>query len=270
MIAGGHPLKIFDVHVHIFPHKIAEKAAGSIGDFYDGLPMHANGMLETALSMMDNAGVAAFAAHSVALTPHNVDRINEFLLSAKARLGARMVPFAAIHPEMEDMQAAVDKIVAQGFQGVKIHPDMQRFAVDDPHVAPMMEAIAGTGLPLLIHSGDYRYDFDGPQRLLNLRRNFPGLNMFCAHFGGWSEWDRAVELLPGNGIIVDTSSSLYHLSAEQATKAIRRFGAENVLFGSDYPMWDPKEEVERFMRLELSDKEREDILWNNAARLFQL
>lgn len=263
-------MKIYDVHVHIFPEKIAMKAAESIGDFYDGIPMHGNGTVDAALAMLDAAGVTAFAAHSVAMTPHNVERINEFILSAQKRVPNRIVPFAAIHPRVDDVQATVDDIVSQGFKGIKIHPDMQRFAVDDPAVAPMMEAIAGSGLPLLIHSGDYRYDFDGPQRLLNLHRNFPKLKMICAHFGGWGEWDRAVELLPGNGLMIDCSSSLYQWPAERAVEAVRRFGVENVLFGSDYPMWDPAEEVERFMRLKLGDGEREDILWNNAARMFDL
>ena len=35
-------------------------------------------------------------------------------------------------------------------------------------------------------------------------------------------------------------------------------------------MWNPREEIERFMQLDLTDAEREDILWNNAARLFNL
>lgn len=262
-------MKIFDVHVHIFPHKIAAKAASSIGKFYDDFPMEGSGTLETALEMMDEAGVTAFAAHSVAMTPHNVERINDFILASREVVGERLVPFATIHPGVDDVQATVEDIVARGFKGIKIHPDMQRFAVDDPAVAPMMEAIAGR-LPLLIHCGDHRYDFDGPRRLLNLHKNFPKLKMICAHFGGWGEWDGAVDLLPGNGLLVDSSSSLYQWSAERATEAVRRFGAENVLFGSDYPMWNPRGELDRFMQLKLTDAEREDILWNNAARIFEL
>ena len=45
---------------------------------------------------------------------------------------------------------------------------------------------------------------------------------------------------------------------------------ENMLYGTDYPMWEPTGELERFMRLGLTDREREDILWNNAARIFGL
>ena len=68
----------------------------------------------------------------------------------------------------------------------------------------------------------------------------------------------------------DTSSTLYQYPAEKAMQAIRRFGVENMFYGTDYPMWTPAEELERFLRLPLTDREREDILWNNAARLLQL
>lgn len=261
-------MKVFDIHVHIYPDKIAEKASESIGLFYDGIRMHGNGTLRDCLRQMDEAGIDRFAAHSVALTPHNVEKINAFIMDAYAQAPDRIVPFAAIHPELEDLPGAVDKMVDMGFRGIKIHPDMQKFAVDDPRVYPMMEAIEGK-LPLLIHCGDYRYDYDGPQRVLNLHERFPRLQIIAAHFGGWGEWNNAARILPGHkGIVVDTSSSLYRWSAKEASDMIHKLGVENVLFGSDYPMWNPKEEIKRVMQLDLTAQEREDILWNNAARLF--
>lgn len=262
-------MKIFDIHVHIYPDKIADRAAGSISLFYDGMQMHGNGTLADCLRQMDEAGVERFAAHSVAMTPHNVESINRFILDASRQSAGRIVPFAAIHPDVEDMAGTVNGIVTRGFKGVKIHPDMQRFAVDDPKLDPMMEAIEGR-LPLLIHCGDARYDYDGPRRILHLRERHPKLQMICAHFGGWTQWESASALLPGHGLLVDTSSTLFRWPAERATEAVRRFGVENVLFGTDYPMWNPKEEIGRFMQMGLTDAEREDVLWNNAARLLQL
>lgn len=264
---GAVCMKIFDIHVHIYPDRIAEKASASIGSFYDGLPIHGDGSLGDCIRRMDEGGVTRFAAHSVAMTPHNVESINRFIRSAWEQYPERIVPFAAIHPDMEDPQAAVDGIVAQGFRGVKVHPDIQGFELDGDRAAGIMEALAGR-LPLLIHAGDPRYDFDGPRRILRLHRRFPKLQLICAHFGGWSEWDEAMELLPGHGFMIDTSSSLYKLPPEQAVEMIHRFGAENVFYGTDYPMWTPADELGRFLRLKLTDREREDILWNNAARLF--
>ena len=263
-------MKVFDIHVHIYPDSIARKAAWSIGDFYEGIYMHGDGTLADCMRQMDEAGVSCFAAHSVALNPHNVDRINSFIMEAYHQLPDRIIPFAAVHPDMEDMPGAVDRMVEQGFRGIKIHPDMQKFCLDEDRARPMMEAIAGK-LPLLIHCGDFRYDYDGPERLLRLHEQVPGLEIIAAHFGGWGEWSRAAELLPGHpGIVVDTSSSLYKFPKEEAAAMIRKLGAENVLYGTDYPMWNPREEIERFLQLDLTQQEKEDILWNNAARMFKL
>ena len=68
--------------------------------------------------------------------------------------------------------------------------------------------------------------------------------------------------------MVDCSSSLYALSNETAVKLIRLYGANRVLFGTDYPMWEPGEEVRRFMSLDLTDEERQLILHENAEKLF--
>ena len=76
-------------------------------------------------------------------------------------------------------------------------------------------------------------------------------------------------MLTGANIWVDTSSALYALSLERAAAIIRGYGTERALFGSDFPMWDPAEELRRFLNLPLTDSERENILWNNHIRLFQ-
>jgi len=48
---------------------------------------------------------------------------------------------------------------------------------------------------------------------------------------------------------------------------IRKHGVNKMLFGSDYPMWDHKEELERFLSLKLTEEERKAILYENAHML---
>ena len=50
-------MKIFDIHVHIYPEKIAEKASKSIGDFYDGFEIHGNGTLDKYCNFTDAAAL---------------------------------------------------------------------------------------------------------------------------------------------------------------------------------------------------------------------
>ena len=92
----------------------------------------------------------------------------------------------------------------------------------------------------------------------------PRLRAICAHLGGWSVWSDAWKILAGRGNVwVDTSSSLYALSPEEAVKVIHRYGASRVFFGTDYPMWKPEEELARFRALPLTPEEREMILHKN-------
>ena len=51
---------------------------------------------------------------------------------------------------------------------------------------------------------------------------------------------------------------------------IRRYSRERVLFGTDFPMWNPAEEMERFLSLNLTDDEKEKILRKNAEDLLRL
>ena len=91
------------------------------------------------------------------------------------------------------------------------------------------------------------------------------------HFGGWSIWEEATEKLKNyKNFYVDCSSSLYAISHKKAKELINAYGTNRVLFGTDYPMWKPEEEIERFMQIDLTEREREDIFCNNAAKLFNI
>ena len=150
---------------------------------------------------------------------------------------------------------------------MKLHPDFQHFCLDDPAAIRLFEAMAERGLPLLAHTGDSRYPFSEPERMARALDHVPSLRAICAHLGGWSVWSDAWKLLAGRGnVYVDCSSSLYALEPEEAVKIIHRYGAGHVFFGTDYPMWQPKEEVARFMALPLTEEEREDILHRSFER----
>lgn len=261
-------MKIFDMHVHIFPDRIAEKATAAIGVFYENFSMEGDGRLETAIQAMDRAGITRCAAHSVATTAHQVDSINAFVMEAHRRYPDRIVPFAAMHPALDKPVETAEAVIRQGFCGVKLHPEIQRFRIDDPRVMDMLAPFEGK-LPVLCHCGDYRYDNSSPERLKRVMRAFPKLRLICAHLGGWTVWREAWHRLVDEDVYVDTSSALFALSPEEAVEIIRAYGTDRAIYGTDYPMWRPEGEVKRFNRLPLTESERADILWNNHLKLFR-
>lgn len=259
-------MQITDIHAHVFPDPIAGKASGSIGAFYQ-MPVRLEGTVGQLLEEEQKAGIGHACIHSVALTPHYVDSINRFIADTVKQHPGCLTGFGAIHPDCEDIPGLIREIREMGLKGLKIHPDMQKFALDSPAAMEMFAAVEGK-LPIIIHTGDPRFEYSNPRRMKKVLDAFPKLVCVCAHLGGWSEWDDASKMLTGyENVYVDTSSSLYALKPEEARRIIRSHSRERVLFGVDYPMWVPSEELERFFRLELTEGEEEQILCLNAKNL---
>ncbi|MEA5012634.1 MAG: amidohydrolase family protein [Angelakisella sp.] len=259
---------IADAHAHIFPQKIAQKAVGSIGSFYN-IPMCHEGVAHALVESGNRIGVQKYLVCSTATTPSQVISINDFIYE-KCSQYSEFVGFATLHPNFEDLEAEVERIASMGLYGVKLHPDFQKFEIDAPHAIPLYRACAKAKLPILFHTGDDRYDFSAPHRLYNALEQVPDLVCIAAHFGGYQNWDEAYHWLKHPNVWFDTSSSLFSLSMEEAMKMMEHLGFDRFMFGSDFPMWDHVEELERFNRLPLTSAQRKKVLWENFHHLLHL
>ena len=185
MVLGKY--KAYDAHCHIFPDKIAARAVRGTDDFYgehsvgDGT---VNGLIQDGVA----AGIDRFIVQSVATTPHQVRSINRFIAESAAAHPDRLTGLGALHPRSEDIAGDVEDILSLGLHGVKMHPDIQGFAADDPGYLEIYKQCEKAGLPVLLHTGDRRYDMSNPNRILPLLEKYPDLTFIGAHFGGWSIW----------------------------------------------------------------------------------
>ena len=150
--------KIIDFHAHIFPDKIAKKATENIGRFY-GIEMSGNGSVNALLRSASAFNVEKFIVHSTATTHRQVNAINDFIFDEISK-ESRFIGFMTLHPDMtkEEIDETVDLNIARGMKGIKLHPDFQKFHVDDKNAYKIYESAEGK-LPILFHAGDSRYDF---------------------------------------------------------------------------------------------------------------
>lgn len=259
-------MRIIDFHSHIYPNPIAQKAADSISQFYvlEGSGM--DGTVDTLLERGRIAGIDHFVVLPVGLKPDHVRHINEFILQETAR-HPQFTGFGTIHAAMENLEEEVEFIHSSGLRGVKMHPDTQLFNIDDPRLFPAYELLREKGLPVMFHTGDTRYDYSHPRRLRHVLALFPGLKAIGAHFGGYSVYETALDALRDTDCFLDVSSSLMFMDRDTAVDYIRKYGTERLLYGSDYPLWDPVVEVQRFFSLNLTDAEFEQIAHKTAEDL---
>jgi len=255
---------IIDFHAHIYPEKIAAKAVASIGEFYD-IPMQKDGTPESLIASGKSCGIGHFVVFSAAAVPAQVTVINDYI-AGTCREHPEFTGFGTLHPDMENPQLEIERLISMGLRGIKFHPDMQRFTIDDERMIQIYDALEGK-LPVIFHTGDYRYQFSHPARLARVLDAFPKLCAIATHFGGWSMFDIAYDCFHQRRCYFDVSSSLPFIGLRRAAELIRLYGAERFLFGSDYPMWDPALCYEEFMKLDLADSEKEQILWENARAL---
>lgn len=259
-------MRIIDVHTHIWPEKIAQKAQAHLEEVFRvkliTLPTPAN-----LLRYMDKNGIDLSVVNSVASRPDQVVSINNWLFGLKEK---RFRIFAAFHPDHSEWKEELKRI-RDNASGIKLQPEFQNFYVDDEKLFPMYEKIAEAGLPVLFHCG---YELSGtmllrsgPDRMLRVHDRFPGLKIIAAHWGGFRVWDDVEKLLIGKDIWLDTSFTFGHLDKVRFLKMLGRHPKDKVLFGTDFPLIDQKQDIDHLNSLPIDEKLKPEIFAGNASRL---
>ncbi|MBQ8524988.1 MAG: amidohydrolase [Clostridia bacterium] len=264
--------KIFDIHTHIYPERIAAKASVNLGHFYNFV-VEGEGTYAALERTGAESGVFGFLLLGVATNPTQVESVNDFIaetVKLSRERGFSTYGFLGMHQDHPDFSTELDRAVAKGLSGVKIHPDIQGVDIDDKRLYELYSLIEGK-LPLYLHMGDDRpeYRFSSPSKLAKVLAEFPRLTVVAAHLGGYRAWDEAVECLAGReNVWYDTSSALWAMTPEYADSIISKLGTERLMFGTDYPVKNTDEEVRRVLALRLTEEEREAVFYKNALRFF--
>ena len=261
-------MQIIDIHNHIYPDKIARRATDSIRDFYQLGGSDMDGTVEMLRRRGAEAGITRWVVLPVSNTPSHVRSINDFLYS-QTQIYDDFIGFGTLHAGMDGLMDELERVISLGLKGIKMHPDSQRFHIDDERLFPVYDALQDS-IPVMLHMGDPRYPYSHPVRLRRVLDLFPKLQVIAAHFGGYSMYHTAKELLWDTDCIFDVSSSLMFMERGEAERYINSYGAERMAYGTDSPLWDPVTEMKRFMQLDLTDDQFEQILYKTAERVLNL
>ncbi len=263
---------LIDFHTHAFPEAIAAKAIAKLSREGGNLTYYTDGTYEGLSKAAKDAGLSHYVVLPIAVKPNQMRTVND---AAFARQDEYAIEFASVHPFGEDVLDEVKRIKEMGFLGVKMHPEYQDFFVDDERVFPVYEALGSAGLITVFHAG-YDLGFFGeakaaPQRMQKALPHFLGAPVIAAHMGGHADWMNVLTHLAGlPGLYFDTSFSHTHLPPLAAMEIIKKHGADHILFASDSPWSDIKAEKSYIDSLPLSHKEKQQIFYENGAKLLKI
>ncbi len=265
---------IVDFHTHIFPDKIAEKTVNYLAAKINVTPQylgHKDGLME----MLNRAGADLAVALPVVTNPKQFDSINAFAseLNEQTR-GAcpRILSFAGIHPACEDIAGKMAFLKEKGFLGVKIHPDYQETFIDDEGYVEILKCANEYDLIVVTHSGvDDGYPDCPvrctPDRLLNLFEKVQPKKLVLAHLGANRMWQEVYEKICGLNVYLDTAFTLNFIDEALFKRIVEKHGADKILFGTDAPWQDLKNNLEKLYSFRLEQDVLEKILYKNALKL---
>ena len=258
-----------DCHTHVFHPRIAEKAKLKLAEHYK-LFCRCKGTPEDLLLGAGRCGIDHCIALCAATSALQVRPCNAYAGYLQNNYPG-ITAFGSIHPDCTDWKQQLDWLRSLGGRGIKLHPDFQHFWLNDPRLLPIFEE-AQKDFIFMIHIGDSLPADKNPYcpfRMASLRDAFPQLDVIAAHLGGYRQWKYSLEALAGRSVWMDTSSCMKEIGTDVLKALLKKHPRERILFGTDYPIMDPQEELEALQcRTRYSDAEIDEILANGTHLLF--
>jgi predicted TIM-barrel fold metal-dependent hydrolase len=164
----------------------------------------------------------------------------------------------------ESVQELDRHLASPKFVGAKIHPLYCRQKANSPGGQYLARAVAERGVPLLLHT--YSGGMESPWNALPLAEANPGLTIILAHMGGDAWWEGIAAAQASPNLLLDPCATW--ADAEKVTTAVEALGAERLVFGSDYTLFDPAHTLGMVAEADVTLPERDLIMHGNAERIF--
>ena len=181
---------------------------------------------------------------------------NEYLLTIGSS-DLRVIPYFFIWNDF-----AVDQLKPQ-HKGIKWHrhPSEPFYHYDDPQCKEAIDKIKCRNMPVVLEEEFENTLFFINELAVGVKVIIPHLGLLNGGYHTFVEhgvWDKP-------NVYADTALA----SRYEIKDYIENFGYYRILFGSDYPFGDPKDELCKIMDLSISQAKKEMILGHNLKRLLE-
>jgi len=251
LFLSGAGIPIVDMHGHLGP--------------FSGIYLP-EAKLETMIAGMDRAGLECLV-----LSPHNAlsgdtREGNSEMLDAVRRYPGRIYGYCTVNPNFpDDLEREMDRCLEQpGVIGLKLHPEMHACPATDDRYRPAWERAQQDKTLVLSHTWG-REGACGTKAMREIAERYPDVRLLLGH-SCYGDWDEAIRLAAEFPNVYLELTAAYHVYGLLEWMC-RDAGSNKVLFGTDYPWFDPMVVVGCIVYARIDETAMRNILYNNGRRL---
>ena len=191
-----------------------------------------------------------------------IPRLNREAYAFYERYPTRYTPGIHIHPDHAELSCREIEFYAD--RGVRLIGELVPTSMDwkqysDPRVIEILRVAADRGMVLSIHPTT-------PEDMEGLFAALPDMKIVAAHLSAYGLYDWSVEMMQKyENLYYDTSA--YGTDPVMIRNTVNKIGKDRILFGTDYPGYDPTPFIDAILGAGLDEDAVACIFYNNAQRL---
>lgn len=256
---------IIDAHVHVHPNP------KGFGEKYDA-------SIENLIKSLNQSDVDKAIVLPIAPIVSN-----KFIEKVCKAYPDQLIGFASVNPlngkkAIKELEESMEKF---NFKGLKLHSRLQKFALNDSRIIPVIQKASEFNIPILVDtfpygSGSIKHNL--PLHLDGLASKVPDVKIIMAHMGGHRFLDAMIVALSNKNVYLELSYTLPFFQNSIFEKiiefVIKKVGAHRVIYGSDHPEMPLKETFERtkeiLNKFDLTSRETELIFGGTIRSLINI
>ncbi len=206
--------------------------------------------------VMQAAGVDVAIVFGLAATRAGVHTPNSYVAEFQKQLVTPTIAFTALDPLDGDWRDQLDEAHELGFKGVKLYPVLSLFDPMSDDFDDFYRIVTERGMVLLWHMGatpspQGRLSLSQPLVVEEVARRHPDMKQIMAHMGHPWQRDANVVLRKHANVYADVSASWARpMDGYLALVNAQEWRVtDKLLFGSDYPLWEPAFAIEKLRHL---------------------
>lgn len=268
-----------DAHIHIIPDEVHDANPESDDEFSFASILRYQSLMDQ--YSIVGAVIMPFNDPWLMSMDFTADAVHKNLLNM-CKEDKRFCSFADLDIR-NSLDATCDKIrkvlTQECFLGIKIHPNNSGMNIDDEYNDKIAECALELDRPIAVHSYPSnaekldRQDYCAPARIQKWMLRHTGLKTIVCHLGGF-QWEDAVNLNAYFDISAILPDFVDRYGVQKTNAILRAFGADRLLFGTDWPCSrsvEPSMIYSRYMEIlnlmDFTEREMHQIAHENAEKI---